>query len=154
MRGKQATKRKLEPDMIYQSVLVTRFINKLMMSGKKSTARAIFYNAMDVIKEDKKLDPMKVFETALRNAMPQMEVRSRRIGGANYQVPIPVDGGRQESLGIKWIIEASRTKKGQQMYKKLASELMDAANNTGNAVRRKEDVHKMADANKAFSHFR
>jgi small subunit ribosomal protein S7 len=154
MRGKQAKKRILDPDIVYNSVLVSRFINKLMMEGKKSIAQDIFYGALDLIKDEKKLDPLKTFEAALANAMPQMEVRTRRVGGANYQVPIPVEGNRQESLGIKWIIEAARAKKGQGMAIKLATELVDAANNTGSAIKKKEDVHKMAESNKAFAHFR
>lgn len=154
MRGKQAKKRTLEPDLQFQSVLVSRFINKLMKNGKKTVAQGIFYDALNLIKDEKKLDPLATFQNALQNAMPQMEVRSRRIGGANYQVPIPVEGSRQESLAIKWVLDSARAKKGQPMFKKLANELMDAANNTGSAVKKKEDVHKMAEANKAFSHFR
>ena len=154
MRGKPAKKRKIAVDNKFSNLLVAKFINRIMKNGKKSVAQTIVYTAFDIMQTEKNSEPLETFETALRNVMPQMEVRSRRIGGANYQVPIPVDGARQESLAIKWLIDAARSKKGLPMHKKLAQELLDAANNTGGAVKKKEDVHKMAEANKAFSHFR
>jgi len=154
MRGKPAKKRIIAVDTIYGSEDVARFINKLMLNGKKNTSRTIFYEALDLIKAEKKLDPMQVFDAALRNVMPQMEVRSRRIGGANYQVPVPVEGKRQQSLAVKWIIGAARSKKGMPMFRKLATELLDASNGTGAAFKKKEDTHRVAEANKAFSHLR
>lgn len=154
MRGKPAKKRVIKPDIMHQNVMLSKLINKVMLNGKKSVARSIVYGALDIIKNEKKLDPINTFELAMRNVMPEIEVRTRRIGGANYQVPVPVSERRQEALGLKWILDAARSKKGQPMMKKLANELVDASNNTGTSVKKREDVHKMAEANKSFSHFR
>jgi small subunit ribosomal protein S7 len=153
MRGKQSKQRVIAPDPRYGSVLVAKFINFLMERGKKTTAQTIFYSAMDKIAADTKKDPMKTFEEAINIIRPQVEVRSRRVGGANYQVPLPVRGERQNALAFRWIIGAARNKKGQPMFQKLATVLMDAQQNTGDAVKKRDDVHRMAEANKAFAHF-
>ncbi len=141
-------------DSVYNSVDVSRFINYIMLDGKKETARKIVYGAFEIIKEkvaDK--EPLEVFEAALKNAGPVTEVRSRRVGGANYQVPVEVRPSRQKSLAMRWIIAGARAKKGKEMKEFLADELILAANNEGEAVKKKENVHKMAEANKAFAHF-
>ncbi len=149
-----ASEQQLKPDTKYGSKLVGKFINCLMLQGKKSTAQQIFYGAMDTIsKQVKDAEPLKVFETAIENVKPVMEVRSKRVGGASYQVPMQVNAKRQLSLAMRWIIEASRAKKGQPMEKRLASELVDAYNKQGGAMSTRENVHKMAEANKAFAHF-
>lgn len=153
MRGKQSKQRVIAPDPRYGSVLVAKFINFLMERGKKTTAQTIFYSAMNKIVADTKKDPIKTFEEAINIIRPQVEVRTRRVGGANYQVPLPVRGERQNALAFRWIIGAARNKKGQPMYQKLATVLMDAQNNTGDAVKKRDDVHRMAEANKAFAHF-
>lgn len=153
MRGKKAAKRTIEADPKYGSVILAKFINYIMRGGKKTVARSIVYGAFDIMSITAKKDPMKVFEEAVRTVQPQVEVRSRRVGGANYQVPMPVRGERQDALTFRWIIDAARAKKGEPMYKKLATVLVDAANGTGDAVRKRDDVHKMAEANKAFAHF-
>lgn len=140
--------------MKYDSVRVTKFINSIMESGKKETARKIIYGAFDVIKEKTKTEnPVEVFENALKNVGPVMEVRSRRVGGANYQVPREVRPERRQALSFKWIIEAARNKKGVPMHMKIADELIAASNNEGEAVKKRENTHKMAEANKAFAHF-
>lgn len=144
----------VQPDSVYNSVALARFINYIMLDGKKETARKIVYGALDIIKEAvKEKDALEVFETALKNAGPTTEVRSRRVGGANYQVPVEVRPARQEALAMRWIIGAARSKKGKDMATFLADELMLAANNDGEAVKKKENVLKMAEANKAFAHF-
>jgi small subunit ribosomal protein S7 len=149
-----SSEQQLKPDTKYGSKLVGKFINCIMLQGKKSTAQQIFYGAMDIIaKQVKDADPLKVFETAIENVKPVMEVRSKRVGGASYQVPMQVNSKRQLSLALRWIIEASRAKKGQPMEKRLASELIDAYNKQGGAMSTRENVHKMAEANKAFAHF-
>jgi len=153
MRGKQSKQRVIAPDPRYGSVLVAKFINFLMERGKKTTAQTIFYSAMDKISAETKKDPIKIFEEAINIIRPQVEVRSRRVGGANYQVPLPVRGERQNALAFRWIIGAARNKKGQPMFQKLATVLMDAQQNTGDAVKKRDDVHRMAEANKAFAHF-
>ncbi|MFA6424139.1 MAG: 30S ribosomal protein S7 [Candidatus Magasanikbacteria bacterium] len=153
MRGKQSKQRVIAPDPKYGSVLVAKFTNFLMERGKKSVAQDIFYSAMDKIATDTKKDPIKIFEEAINVIRPQVEVRSRRVGGANYQVPLPVRGERQNALAFRWIIGAARNKKGQPMFQKLATVLMDAQQNTGDAVKKRDDVHRMAEANKAFAHF-
>ncbi len=153
MRGKQSKQRVIAPDPRYGSVLVAKFTNFLMERGKKTTAQTIFYSAMDKIAADTKKDPVKIFEEAINIIRPQVEVRSRRVGGANYQVPLPVRGERQNALAFRWIIGAARNKKGQPMFQKLATVLMDAQQNTGDAVKKRDDVHRMAEANKAFAHF-
>lgn len=157
MRGRQAPKRIVEPDPIYGSRLVAKFINHFMYDGKKSTAQHLFYKALDIIKEESKQDPLQVFEKALKAIAPKMEVRPRRVGGASYQVPIEVRGDRKETLAVRWIIAAARTRGGANMHtfdKKLAAELMDAANGAGGAAKKRDDVQRMAAANRAFSHFR
>jgi small subunit ribosomal protein S7 len=154
MRRKKTFKREPNPDPKYGSVLVARFINRLMEGGKKSIAQNIFYEAIEAAtKELKKENPPEILEEAIKNTSPLLEVKSRRVGGANYQVPYEVKGKRREALAIRWIIEASRKKKGAAMAKKLAKELTDAYNNTGDAVKKKEDMHKVAEANRAFAHF-
>ena len=154
MRRKKTFKRELNPDPKFNSTLVARFINRLMGDGKKSTAQTIFYKALDLVSKNlKKEDPSEILEEAIKNASPLLEVKSRRVGGANYQVPYEVKGKRREALAMHWIIEAAQKKKGKPMAEKLAQELADAYNNTGNAVKKKEDTHKVAEANRAFAHF-
>lgn len=144
----------LTPDRIHNSKKVSQFINYIMWDGKKSTAEAIVYGAFDIIKEREGVDnPMVIFEDALKNAGPEMEVKSRRVGGANYQVPIPVKVERQVSLAMRWILDAARSSKGKPMKERLADELIVAAKNEGAAVNKKINTHKMAEANKAFAHF-
>ena len=142
------------PDPVYNSVVLTKFINQVMLDGKKGTAEEIVYGAFDIIKEKTGKDPMEVFDTAMKNVMPVLEVKARRVGGANYQVPVEVRAERKQALGIRWIVMFARKRSGYSMQEKLAGELMDAANNTGAAVKKREDTHKMAEANKAFAHFR
>lgn len=143
----------IKPDARYNSILVSKFINCLMYDGKKTTAEAIFYGAMEQIANKLKLDPMPVFEQAIQNAKPLVEVRSKRIGGANYQVPVEVNRKRQQTLSIRWILEAVRTRKGRPTAEKLAQELIDCYNKTGTTIQKRENTHRMAEANKAFSHF-
>jgi small subunit ribosomal protein S7 len=142
------------PDIKFGSVRVEKFINSVMWDGKKSTARKVVYDALDIIKEKTKTEnPVELFETAIRNVGPQMEIRSRRVGGANYQVPREVRPERKQALAFRWILLAARGAKGKPMAQKLATELMAAANNEGSAIKKKEDTHRMAEANKAFAHF-
>ncbi len=140
------------PDLVYQSEAISRFINTVMWDGKKDTARKIVYGALDLIKAQE-LDPLETFETAIRNVAPLMEVRSRRVGGANYQVPREVPQQRRISLAYRWLINAARNKKGKPMHEKIATEIMLAAKNEGDAIKKRDDMHRMADANKAFAHF-
>jgi small subunit ribosomal protein S7 len=147
-------KRDVLPDPIYNSKLVTRLINKIMVDGKKSKAQKILYTAFDIIRERTGKDPMEVFEQALKNVMPVLEVRARRVGGANYQVPVEVRPDRRVSLGLRWLVQYARLRGEKTMEERLANEIMDAANNTGAAVKKREDTHKMAEANKAFAHYR
>ncbi|MFH0846073.1 MAG: 30S ribosomal protein S7 [Patescibacteria group bacterium] len=153
MRTKLKNKKELAPDRVYNSVKVSKFINYVMKEGKKNTARKIVYGAFDIIKEQEKKDPVEIFDTALQNAGPTIEVRSRRVGGAAYQVPREVRAERRMSLAMRWILGAAQSGKGRPMYKKLADELILASKNEGEAIKKKENVHKMADANKAFAHF-
>ncbi len=154
MRRKLKSKRAISPDEQYGSVAVAKFINSVMVDGKKNTARKVVYGAFDEIKKgDAKADPLSVFETALKNVGPNMEVRSRRVGGANYQVPREVRPERRQALARRWIIESAKTKSGTSMQKRLAIELLAASNNEGEAVKKRENVHKMAEANRAFAHF-
>jgi small subunit ribosomal protein S7 len=146
-------RRQITPDPVFNSVIVAKFINYIMRKGKKELARRIVYGAFEIIKKKTKKDPIEIFEEALKNATPVLEVRSRRIGGATYQVPIEVKKERGMALAMRWIIEAAKSKKGKPMQEKLAYELMEAAGNSGAAVRKKENVHKMAEANRAFAHF-
>ena len=142
------------PDPVYNSKMVTRFINKVMLSGKKGVSENIVYQAFDIIKNKTSKEPLDVFETALKNAMPVLEVRARRVGGANYQVPVEVRPDRRLSLGIRWLVNYARARGEKTMHERLAGELLDAANNAGGAIKKKDDTHKMAEANKAFAHYR
>jgi small subunit ribosomal protein S7 len=145
-------KRTIQPDYIHNSVSLAVFINKVMQKGKKSIAEKIVYQAFDEIKKKNK-EPLSVFEEALKNATPMVEVRPKRVGGATYQVPVPVEKDRALTLAVRWIIDAARSKKGKGMAEKLAEEIMAAAENTGKAIKKKEDTHRMAEANRAFAHF-
>ena len=147
-------KRDVLADPVYNSKLVTRLINKIMLSGKKGLAEGIVYDAFEVIRAKTGKDPLEVFETAMNNIMPVLEVKARRVGGANYQVPIEVRPDRKLSLGLRWLVNYSRARSERTMFQRLAGELMDAANGTGGAVKKREDTHKMAEANRAFAHFR
>ena len=147
-------KRDVLPDPIYGSKVLTKLINKVMWDGKKGVAQGVCYDAFDIIKEKTGKDPLEVFETAMNNVMPVLEVKARRIGGATYQVPMEVRPDRRQTLGIRWIVDASRKRGEKYMKERLAGELMDAANNTGTSVKKREDTHKMAEANKAFAHYR
>ncbi len=149
-----APRRVIPPDPVYNDVLVQRFINRLMVCGKKSVAEKIFYRAMDIVGERTKRNPLEVFHQALKNVMPVLEVRPRRVGGATYQVPMEVRPERRISLGIRWLVTSARKRGGRTMIEKLAAEIMDAANNQGAAVKKREDTHRMAEANKAFAHYR
>ena len=147
-------KREIPGDVRYDNVHLSMFVNRLMRDGKKSTAQRIIYDSLDMAQERAGRPGIEVFEQALRNVMPQIEVRPRRVGGATYQVPVPVEPYRQVSLAMRWILGAARGRGGQTMSEKLANELLDAANNTGSAVKKRDDTHRMAEANRAFSHFR
>lgn len=153
MRGKPATKRTIPADRRYNSIVVSRFINQLMERGKKSTAEKLFYGALATIETKAKKDPLLTFQEAMKNVGPSVEVKSRRVGGANYQIPIEVHGTRRDALAMRWIIGAARSKKGKGMAEKLAAEFLDAANRQGDAFKKKEDVRRMAEANRAFAHF-
>lgn len=149
-----ASSQQLKPDPIYNSKLVSKFVNCLMLAGKKSVAQSVFYDAMDVIaKKIEDAEPLEVFEKAINNAKPMIEVRSKRVGGSSYQVPMQVSSKRQQSLAFRWILQSARSKKGKPISQCLAAELMDAYNETGGAMTIRENIHKMADANKAFAHF-
>ncbi len=153
-RRKSANKREILPDPVYNDIVVAKFVNKMMYDGKKSTAQTAFYGALDEMKAKvQEEEPLTLFKKALENAKPQIEVRSRRVGGATYQVPVDVRPARRLALAMRWLIENSRTRGEKDMAKRLAGEFMDAANNRGNAIKKKEDVHRMAEANKAFSHY-
>lgn len=155
MRKARAKKRKIMADPKFGSELVTRFVNSLMFDGKKSTAFGVFYGALNIVeKKIEDQDPLEVFKTALSNIMPSVEVKSRRVGGATFQVPIEVKPGRKMALGIQWLIKYSRSRGGRSMKDKLANEIMAAYKGEGSAVKKKDDTHRMAEANKAFSHFR
>ncbi len=153
-RRKKIKKRIKLPDVKYNSILVSDFINHIMKRGKKNAARKIMYDSFDILKKETKEEPLKVFEKAVDNVSPLLEVKPRRVGGATYQIPMEVKGERKVSLAIRWILKAARAKKGEPMKKKLAKELIDAFNNTGTAVKQKENTHRMAEANRAFAHFR
>ena len=142
------------PDPMYNSKVVTKFVNQIMWDGKKGTAQSIVYGAFDIIKEKTGMEPMEVFNKAMANVMPESEVKARRVGGANYQVPLEIRPERRQTLAIRWIVINTRKRSEREMSKKLAAELMDAFNNTGGSVKKKEDTHRMAEANKAFAHFR
>lgn len=147
-------KRDVLPDPLYGSKVVTKLINQIMMDGKKGIAQRICYGAFDVVKEKTGRDPMEVFQEALENIMPVLEVRPRRVGGATYQVPVEVRPERRQTLGLRWLVDNARQRGERTMVERLAAEIMDAANNTGGAVRKKEDTHRMAEANRAFAHYR
>ena len=154
MRRRRPVKREVLPDPRYGSVLVSKFINCMMLKGKKGVSEANFYKALDIVSEKTGKDPIEVFVQALENAKPVVEVKSRRVGGATYQVPVEVRPERRQALGIRWIINYSRARNEKTMYQKLAGELIDAYNNSGSSIKKKEDTHKMAEANKAFSHYK
>ena len=154
MRKRRAEKRDVLKDPIYNSKLVTKLINQIMLDGKKGTAQKILYEAFDIIKEKTGKDPMEVFEAAMENIMPSLEVKSRRVGGANYQVPIEVKGDRKQALGLRWLVNYARLRGGHSMAENLANEIIDASEGTGAAVKKREDTHRMAEANKAFAHYR
>ncbi|MBQ7076091.1 MAG: 30S ribosomal protein S7 [Clostridia bacterium] len=147
-------KRDVLPDPLYGSKIVTRLINNIMLDGKKGVAQKIVYDAFDIIKEKTSKDPVEVFEEAMNNIMPVLEVKARRVGGANYQVPIEVRPERRQTLGLRWLTNYARLRNERTMSERLAGELMDAVNSTGGAVKKREDTHKMAEANKAFAHYR
>ena len=153
MRRPVKKKSHLEPDIKYSNLLVAKLINYIMQSGKKAIAVRVTYGAFDIIEKKTGKPALEVFDKAMENVTPQMELRSRRIGGANYQVPIEVRPERKTALALRWIIESSRSQKGKPMAERLADELINASNNAGNAVKKKNDVHRMAEANKAFAHF-
>ena len=153
-RKKRAPKRIFYPDAKFQSLVLSKFINFIMLDGKKTTAEKIVYNALDLIKEKTKEDPIKIFNDAVNNIRPNLEVRSRRVGGATYQVPQEVKTKRSHTLALRWLLEASRKRKNKTMSDKLFNELMDASQKKGSAIKKREDTHKMAESNKAFAHFR
>lgn len=153
-RRREITKREILPDPKYKSVLVARFVNNVMKKGKKSTVERILYHAFEIIKEKTKEEPLKLFEKALNNVKPVIEVKSRRVGGATYQVPTEVRPERRTALAIRWLINYAAERTEKSMVEKLAAELIDAANNRGGSIKKREDVHKMAEANKAFAHYR
>ena len=147
-------RREVLPDTVYGSDLVQKFINSMMWDGKRSTAQRIFYGAMDQIQQKTSDDPMKAFKKAVENVKPVLEVKTRRVGGANYQVPVEVNPFRRQSLAIRWLLQYARSRSGKTMTDRLAEEILDAANSRGGAIKKKEDVHRMAEANKAFAHYR
>lgn len=154
MRGKQAKKRKTRPDAVYSSIVVSKLVNNVMLSGKKSLAEHHVYKSMEVLEKDMKKKGVEVLETAIENIKPKLEVRSRRVGGVNYQVPMPVPEDRQLSLALKWLVSGTKARRSkEEFYEALADEIRDAYKKTGFAMKKKEDMHKMAEANKAFAHF-
>ena len=154
MRKRRAVKRDVLPDPIYNSKVVTKVVNAIMLDGNKGTAQTILYKAFNIVKERTNEDPMDIFEKAMENIKPALEVKSRRVGGSNYQVPIEVSPARSQALAIRWLIKYARERGGKGMAENLASELIDASNGTGGAVKKREDTHRMAEANKAFAHYR
>ena len=154
MRKRRATKRDVLVDPIYNSKLVTRLINQVMLDGKKGVAQKIIYNSFDLVKEKTGNDPIEVFNKAMENIKPALEVKSRRVGGANYQVPMEVRPDRSTALGLRWLVQYARLRGGHSMSENLANEIIDASNNTGAAVKKREETHRMAEANKAFAHYR
>ena len=153
-RRREIAKREVPADPIYNSPLVTKFISTIMRGGKRSTAERIMYKALEIVKEKSQDDPVKIFKKAIENAKPSLEVKSRRVGGSTYQVPIEVHQERRGALAIRWIVSYARGRGEKTMTDRLAGEILDAANNRGNAVKKKEDTHRMADANKAFAHYK
>ena len=154
MRKRRAVKRDVLPDPIYNSKVVTKLINQIMLDGKKGTAQKIVYEAFEIVKEKTNEDPMVVFDKAMNNIKPALEVKSKRVGGSNYQVPIEVKPDRARSLGFRWLIQYARLRNGHSMSENLANELIDASNGIGSAVKKREDTHRMAEANKAYAHYR
>ena len=154
MRKRRAVKRDVLPDALYNSKVVTKLINQIMNDGKKGIAQKIVYNAFDMIKEKTNEEPMDVFKKAMENISPALEVKSRRVGGANYQVPIEVKAERAQTLAFRWLVQYARLRNGHSMAENLANEIIDASNGTGAYVKKREDTHKMAEANKAFAHYR
>ena len=154
MRKRRAVKRDVLPDPIYSSKVVTKLINQIMRDGKKGTAQKILYNAFEIIQEKTNEEPMKVFEKAMANIKPALEVKSRRVGGSNYQVPVEVKADRAQALSFRWLTQYARLRSGHSMAENLANEIIDASNGTGASVKKKEDTHRMAEANKAFAHYR
>ena len=153
-RRNRAKTREIAPDPIFGSVVVSKFVNSLMVDGKRSLSERIFYNALKLVQERSGKDGLEVFNQAMENVRPKLEVKSRRIGGATYQVPLEVKPARAQALSIKWLLIASRSRSGKPMFERLAEELMDASTGKGNSVKKKEDTHRMAEANRAFAHFR
>ncbi len=153
MRRKKREKRNIQPDPVYDSVIVAKFVNRIMRQGKKTKARKIVYQAFNNIKNKTQKEPLEVFNQALNNVSPLLEVKSKRIGGATYQVPREVRGERRETLSIRWLIQGAKSRKGKTMAEKLGDELIDAANNQGWAIKKRDDTHRMAEANRAFAHF-
>ena len=154
MRKKQAEKRSVLADPIYNSKMVTKLINSIMLDGKKGTAQRILYDAFDIVKEKTNKDPMEVFEAAFENIKPALEIKSRRVGGSNYQVPMEVREDRAHALALRWLVQYSKNRNGKGMAENLAAEIIDASNGTGGACKKREDTHKMAEANKAYAHYR
>ena len=154
MRKRRAVKRDVLPDPIYNSKVVTKLINTIMLDGKKGIAQTILYEAFDIVKEKTGEDPLTIFEKALENVRPSLEVKSRRVGGSNYQVPVEVTPARSQALGLRWLVRYARLRGGRGMAENLANEITDAYNGTGAAVKKREDTHRMAEANKAFAHYR
>ena len=154
MRKKRAERRDVLPDPIYKSKVVTKLVNRIMLDGKKGVAEKILYEAFDKVKDKTGEDPVVVFEKALENIKPQLEVKSKRVGGSNYQVPVEVSETRSQTLGLRWLVNYARLRNGHTMADNLADEIIDASNGTGNAVKKREDTHRMAEANKAFAHYR
>ena len=154
MSRKKSSQHQTGPDLVYNSIRVAKLINQIMKKGQKATAQKIVYDCFEEIKQKTKQDPLEVFEKAIDNASPLLELKSKRVGGATYQVPTEVRGERKEALAIRWILKAARSGKGKPMKDKLAEEVLEAANNKGAAIKKKEDTHKMAEANRAFAHFR
>ncbi|MDO5003302.1 MAG: 30S ribosomal protein S7 [bacterium] len=154
MRKRRAVKRDVLPDPIYKSKVVTKLINTIMLDGKKGTAQSILYEAFEIIKSKTGKDPLEVFNQAMENIKPALEVKSRRVGGSNYQVPIEVSPARSQALALRWLVKYSRERGGKGMAENLANEIIDASNGTGAAVKKREDTHRMAEANKAFAHYR
>ena len=154
MRKRQAVKREVLADPIYNSKMVTKLINRIMIGGKKGTAQNILYDAFDIVKEKTGNDPMETFNKAYENIKPQLEIKSRRIGGGNYQVPVEVKEDRGQALALRWLVQYAKNRSGKDMAENLANEIIDAANGVGGAVKKREDTHKMAEANKAYAHYR
>ena len=153
-RRHSAEKREVNPDPKFGNIVITKFMNSIMYDGKKSAAESIVYGALEIIENKTKQNPLSVFQSALDNVMPSIEVRSRRVGGATYQVPVEVRTSRRQALGIRWLISAARDRNEKTMTERLSAELLDASNSRGNAVKKREDTHKMAEANRAFAHYR